>query len=126
MGVVKYLGFTEGQELTLDILPAAAPHVPLHTADGLTLPLPLDELRHELRRHGVSKASIFGSYARGEARADSDLDILVKLVPGATYFDLGGLQYTLEQKTGRKVDITTRLNKHFAAYAQQDMVEVLS
>ena len=33
----------------------------------------------ELRRFGVSHAAVFGSVARGEARADSDVDVLVEL-----------------------------------------------
>jgi predicted nucleotidyltransferase len=44
----------------------------------------LDALRAheaELRRFGVSHAAVFGSVARGEARPDSDIDVLVELAP---------------------------------------------
>jgi hypothetical protein len=47
-----------------------------------TLSEVLDTLRtheSELRRLGVSHAAVFGSVARGEARADSDIDVLVDL-----------------------------------------------
>jgi predicted nucleotidyltransferase len=47
-----------------------------------TLDTVLDTLRAhegELRRLGVSHAAVFGSVARGEARADSDVDVLVEL-----------------------------------------------
>ena len=47
-----------------------------------TLDNVLDGLRtheSELRRLGVSHAAVFGSLARGEARADSDIDVLVEL-----------------------------------------------
>jgi predicted nucleotidyltransferase len=47
-----------------------------------TLDTVLDTLRthqSELRRLGVSHAAVFGSVARGEARADSDIDVLVEL-----------------------------------------------
>ena len=47
-----------------------------------TLDNVLDKLRAhegELRRLGVSHAAVFGSVARGEARADSDIDVLVEL-----------------------------------------------
>lgn len=148
MGVVKYLGLQPGEDVSIgefrplvhaDNTTAAAddstrpsqavPHAALNTSKASImagLPIPLDALRAELHRHGVIKASLFGSYARGEARPDSDLDLLVELAPGKTYLDLGGLQYTLEQITGRRVDIATRLNKHFAPYAERDMIEVLS
>lgn len=44
------------------------------------------------------KASVFGSYAHGDARPDSDLDLLVELGEGKTHLDLGGLQFELEQR----------------------------
>ncbi len=49
------------------------------TYDNLQLPIPLEELRKLLLQHGVIKASVFGSYARGEATPESDLDLLVEL-----------------------------------------------
>jgi predicted nucleotidyltransferase len=58
-------------------------------------------------RHGARNVRIFGSVARGEADAQSDLDLLVDLEPGRTLFDLGGLQYDLEQLLGCPVDVVT-------------------
>lgn len=92
----------------------------------LKLPIELIELQSILREHGVVQASVFGSYARGEAGPESDLDLLVKLGPGRDYFDLGGLQYVLSQKIPGGVDIATKLNKHFEPYIVNDLVEVLS
>lgn len=43
-----------------------------------------------LREHGVVKAAIFGSYARGEAKKRSDVDILVKFKDTPSLFSLGG------------------------------------
>ncbi len=134
MGIVKYLGLQAGHDVTVGELRPAATSSPappssaptLHTTNELALPLPLESLRRELRRHGVTKAHVFGSYARGQARPDSDLDLLVELTPGTSYLDLGGLQYTLEQIAGCKVDIATRLNPHFASYAAKDMKALLS
>ena len=94
-------------------------------AAALSLPMSLDELQTILRANGVIKASVFGSFARGEATAESDLDLLVTLAPGKTYLDLGGLQYQLEQRVPGGVDITTRLNRHFAPFIQPDLVEIL-
>ena len=42
----------------------------------------------ELRRLGVSHAAVFGSVARSEARADSDIDVLVELDPDQPHGDL--------------------------------------
>ncbi len=95
------------------------------TALALQLPMSIDELRSLLKAHGVVKASVFGSYARGEATPQSDLDLLVELAPGKTYLDLGGLQYDLEKKIPSGVDITTKLNRHFEPYIRPELVEIL-
>lgn len=95
------------------------------TTQTLQLPIELDELRRVLRAHGVVKASVFGSYARGEASVESDLDLLVELGEGKTYLDLGGLQYELEEKFSIRADISTKLNRHFEPYITQDLVPVL-
>jgi len=91
----------------------------------LRLPIPTDELNEVLRKYGVTKAYVFGSYARGEETPESDLDLLVELGAGRTYLDLGGLQFELEQRLSRKVDITTKLNRHFEPYITPDLVAVL-
>lgn len=50
---------------------------------------------------------LFGSVLRGQATALSDFDILVDPLPGATLFDLGGLQADLEDLLGVRVDLLT-------------------
>lgn len=59
-----------------------------------------------LRRHGVNRAAVFGSFARGEARKSSDIDLLVNVKPMGL-FAFVGLQQDLEKSLGRKVDLTT-------------------
>jgi len=54
---------------------------------------------------GVIKAAIFGSFARGEEKKNSDIDILVKLPTGKSLLDLIKLELDLEDILGRKVDI---------------------
>lgn len=71
----------------------------------LQLPIKNEELQDLFHRYGVVEASVFGSYARGDFTPSSDLDLLVELEPGRSYMDLGGLQYELQQKTGKKVDV---------------------
>lgn len=56
-------------------------------------------------RHGARRLQVFGSFARGEAHAASDVDFLVELGPGSTLIDLGSLQMDLQDLLGRKVDV---------------------
>lgn len=58
-------------------------------------------------RHGARNVRVFGSVARGDARPDSDIDILVDLDPGRSLFDLGGLLYDLQALLGVDVDVVT-------------------
>ena len=58
-------------------------------------------------RHGAFNVRVFGSVARGEDDAASDIDILVDLEPGRSLFDLGGLLTDLKTLLGRDVDVVT-------------------
>lgn len=58
-------------------------------------------------RYKVQRIGVFGSFARREARADSDVDILVDFKEGADLFDLIALSQYLEEKIGRHVDLAT-------------------
>lgn len=60
-----------------------------------------------LDAHGVRRASLFGSVARGDARPDSDVDILVELERGRTLLDLVALKRELEAVFGRPADVVT-------------------
>ena len=66
-----------------------------------------------LKRNGVAKAAIFGSYARGDQTKKSDIDILIKYKhDDKSYFDLIGLQFELEKKLRKKVDLLTYEGVH--------------
>jgi hypothetical protein len=58
-----------------------------------------------LRRYGVSKAALFGSMVRGNAREGSDVDILVEIDADISLLDFVGLKLELEDALGRKVDL---------------------
>lgn len=61
-----------------------------------------------LKKNGVKKAAIFGSYARGDQTKKSDIDILIKYkYDDKSYFDLIGLQFELEKILKKKVDLLT-------------------
>jgi len=58
-------------------------------------------------KYGAADVRVFGSVARGTADEQSDVDFLVKLAPGRSLLDLGGLLYELQQLLGRRVDVVT-------------------
>lgn len=58
-------------------------------------------------KHGVRNIRVFGSVARGDAEAKSDVDLLVELEPGRNLLDLGGLQMDLESLLQCPVDVVT-------------------
>lgn len=60
-----------------------------------------------VQQFNVANPRIFGSIIHKKDDEDSDLDLLVDALPGTTLFDLGGLQYELEELLGIKVDVKT-------------------
>ncbi len=64
-------------------------------------------VREVARRFHSSDPRVFGSALHGTEREGSDLDLLVDALPGATLFDLGGLQFELEELLGVPVDVMT-------------------
>jgi hypothetical protein len=58
-----------------------------------------------LRRYGVSKAALFGSMVRGQAKEGSDVDILVDIDADISLLDFVGLKLELEDALGKKVDL---------------------
>lgn len=64
-----------------------------------------EAVRAAVARYRLANPRVFGSVLHGDDREDSDIDILVDASPGATLFDLTGLQVELEGLLGVKVDI---------------------
>ncbi len=62
----------------------------------------LRQLRDRLEARGIARAAIFGSIARGEASAGSDVDVIVTPLPGRRLdlIDLGGVQSMLDEAFG--------------------------
>ena len=84
------------------------------------------EKDHVRRNYKAEIKGIFGSYARGEFGADSDLDLLVDFDDGASLFDLVGLGQYLEGVLGCKVDVVSRrsLREEFRASVLNDMIHL--
>jgi predicted nucleotidyltransferase len=95
-------------------------------AGKLRLPIGEADLKQLFRRYGVVEASVFGSYARGDFTPASDLDLLVDLEPGRSYLDLGGLQYELARKSGKKVDVLLKnsVRRRMKPYIYRDKVDL--
>ena len=74
---------------------------------SLALTLKRSAIRDAVSRFPTKNPRVFGSALRGTDREGSDLDLLVDALPGATPFDLGGLQVELEELLGVPVDLLT-------------------
>lgn len=68
----------------------------------------LQRSRPEWEAYGVGALFLFGSVVRGEAREDSDIDIIVDFTKPVGLFDFIGLQERLGALLGRRVDLVTR------------------
>jgi predicted nucleotidyltransferase len=64
-------------------------------------------VREATGRFRTTNPRVFGSVVHGTDQDGSDLDLLVDALPGATLFDLGGLQAELELLLGVSVDLVT-------------------
>lgn len=64
-------------------------------------------------KHGAHNLRVFGSIARGEARPESDLDILVEMEPGRSLMDHIALTQALEDLLQRKVDVVSERALHW-------------
>ena len=80
----------------------------------------LDQLRtkrHEIfslaEKHGARNIRVFGSTARGEAGAESDIDLLIDVGDHPSPFFPGGLLVDLEELLECKVDIVTEKSLHW-------------
>jgi uncharacterized protein len=82
----------------------------------------------ELRALGVTKLWLFGSLARGDARPDSDVDVLIDIVPGRKFslLDLAEVRLALCDLLGRDAGVMIRedLRPRFRDRIADDLVKV--
>jgi predicted nucleotidyltransferase len=85
-------------------------------ASSLATPVIPEDLATQVRalgaRHGVRRIRVFGSVARGEARPDSDIDLLVEYQPGHGGFAFVEFCEGVERLLGRRVDVVTERSLH--------------
>ncbi len=74
-----------------------------------------------LRRQGIKKAGIFGSYVRGEQKKKSDIDILIQPAKDMSLLDFSGLKIELEEVLNIKVDLVSY--KYIHPYLKKRILE---
>lgn len=68
----------------------------------------LGKAREQIRALGVRRIALFGSVVRGEARSDSDVDLLVEFIPEQkTFRSFMALSFLLEELLGCRVELVT-------------------
>lgn len=67
----------------------------------------IDKLQKYFDKQPINKVWLFGSYARGEEKADSDVDLLVAFAPNSkvSLFTMGGIYMDLRRLLGKEVDL---------------------
>jgi predicted nucleotidyltransferase len=88
----------------------------------------LRSLEPELRRAGILKMALFGSVARGDAHADSDVDLAVEVDKSSRMdlIELAGLELRLGEVLGRPVELLTLpiKNEWIKAAVERDLRDV--
>ena len=82
----------------------------MSTARAIRSPVPealAETVREVGARFGIRNIRVFGSFARGEAGPESDVDLLVEYVPGKGGFAFVDFCEAVEKLLGRKVDVVT-------------------
>lgn len=71
----------------------------------------------------ISYLALFGSHARGEQKADSDLDLLINFKTPVDFFELYDIEQKLTKLLNKKIDLVTTkgLNKYIKPYIQDDL-----
>lgn len=80
-----------------------------------------------LNKYGIFEIYLFGSYARGEARENSDIDIYCEKGNIRTFIDQGMLEDELENALNKKIDIiftSSTLNEYFKEQIMEDMIKL--
>lgn len=90
--------------------------------EAKSISLPLDEIREYCKRQPIKRLSLFGSFLRGDACPNSDVDFLVEYMPGAPIglLTMAGQEITLSEILGKRVDLRTA--EDLSRYFRQEVV----
>lgn len=86
----------------------------------------IDQTIPILQKYGITKASLFGSYAKNSFDQNSDVDILIQ-PPKNMGLSFISLQLELENKLNKKVDLVSYngINKHLKSYVLEHQVKII-
>ena len=73
----------------------------------------LDEILNNKKDDRILSVSLFGSYSKGTATSNSDVDLYLEVEEGFNLFDYAELQNSLETALGKKVDLVTKNDDEF-------------
>ena len=86
-----------------------------------------DRVKPILNKYGIINIYLFGSYARGEAKSTSDVDIYCDKGNIKTFIDQGNLEDELKQALNKEVDIvfnTSHMDDYFKEQIMKDMIKL--
>ncbi|MBR0480364.1 nucleotidyltransferase domain-containing protein [Candidatus Saccharibacteria bacterium] len=92
--------------------------------------LTIDEIKAAVtkvgKKYGIKNAYLFGSYARGEANEDSDVDVIIDAGKIRSYLGLSGFRVELVNELGKDVDVLTDDGVHpkFFEFIKNDRILV--
>ncbi len=97
------------------------------TPNVLTLKQIKDKIKPILNKYGIFEIYLFGSYARGEAKANSDVDIYCEPGKIKTLIDQGKLEEELTKSLGKNVDLIfthTKIDDFFKSQIEKDLIKL--
>lgn len=78
------------------------------------------------RKHHIAYVAIFGSFARGDARSDSDVDLYVRFGRNAGLFEMLGIKHEMEDALGRPVDLIAEELVETYSFVREGMAQDLT